>query len=210
MGFAFIPLESALRLSAGVLNLVGGVARFVEGQLLKYVASTMDSPVMAIGAGPNGARETMADLLERSVAQDTQGGRDDWHSWVLQQLLPDEARIVAALAEGDPVPLVHVLSRASQTRLLENASLIGRTAALTLPDMTPTYVGHLRALGIVGTGPEDQSDGPGYELLLADRAVRAALKEGTLGKLPARVVRRTLRLTDQGRALWEHTQPTSD
>jgi hypothetical protein len=41
---------------------------------------------------------------------------------------------------------------------------------------------------------------------MADRAVRAALKEGELSKLPARVLRRTLVLSDRGRALWDATR----
>ncbi|MEO8815286.1 MAG: Abi-alpha family protein, partial [Mycobacterium sp.] len=127
---------------------------------------------------------------------------------VLTQLVPDEARIIAALAEAkQQPPLLHVLPRSGHGRVLENASLIGRTAALTIPQMTPQYVAHLRSLGLVDTGPEDENNAKGYELLQADKAVRVALKEGELGKFPARVVRRTLVLTDRGRELWENTRP---
>lgn len=150
----------------------------------------------------------MADLLERSVVQNTEDGHRDVYLSILRQLVPDEARIIAALADGPPAPLIHVLPRAGgERRILENASLIGRTAALTLPSMTPTYVGNLRRLGLVETGPEDETNAAGYEMLMADRAVRAALKEGELSKLPARTVRRTLRLSDRGRALWDVCHP---
>ena len=149
----------------------------------------------------------MAALLERSLGQDTEASRRDVHLSILRQLVPDEARILAALAEGARAPLVHVLPRAGGDRILENASLIGRTAALTLPSMTPAYVTHLRALGLVETGPEDPEDKQGYEMLMADRAVRAAMKEGELSKLPARVVRRTVVLSARGRELWEACRP---
>ena len=155
------------------------------------------------------ASALMAELLERSVMQDTKSSKADWHAAVLSQLVPDEARVIAALAEASaPVPLLHVLPRSGRGRLLENASLIGRTAALTLPAMTPVYVTHLRALGLVETGPEDEENLKGYELLLADKAVRAALREGAMGKLPARVLRRTLMLSQRGRELWDSTRPT--
>ena len=152
--------------------------------------------------GPSPA-ELMSDLLERSLTQDTARGQRDAFVAVLRQLVPDEARIIAALAEGPPAPLVHVLPRAGGERILENASLIGRSAALTLPSQTPTYVTHLRQLGLVEEGPEDPDNKQGYEMLMADRAVRAALKEGELSKLPARTLRRTLVLTAHGRALWD-------
>lgn len=145
--------------------------------------------------------ELMARLLDRSLRQDSADSRRELHVAVLRQLMPDEARILAALAEGKPAPLVHVLPRAGGDRLLENASLIGRTAALTLPRRTPSYITHLRSLELVDTGPEDPAEQQGYELLMADRDVRDAMKAGELSKLPAKTVRRTLTLTDLGREL---------
>jgi hypothetical protein len=152
----------------------------------------------------------MSTLLARSLEQNAASSRDDYHRAVLRQLTPDEARIIAALAEGAPAPLVTVLRRGGGETVLENASLIGRTAAVTLPSMTPTYVSRLFDLGLVEAGPEDEKDPRGYELVLAEKQVRAALKEGELGKLPARVQRRTLRLSAHGRELWEATRPDGE
>lgn len=161
-------------------------------------------PEAAADASP---AQLMAHLLERSLTQDTAGGKREASVAMLRQLVPDEARMIAALAQGPSAPLLHVLPRGGGERILANASLIGRTAALTLPSQTPAYVTHLRRLGLVETGPEDPGNKQGYEMLMADKAVRAALKEGELGKLPARVVKRTLVLSAQGRALWEATRP---
>jgi hypothetical protein len=153
--------------------------------------------------------DLLSELLKRSLESDTVSGQRDLHVALLRQLVPDEARIIATLAEGPPAPLIHVLARAGgDRRILENASLIGRLAALTLPSMTPTYVTHLRQLGLVETGPEDTEAKEGYEMLMADREVRAALKEGELSKLPARTVRRTLRLSPRGRQLWDACRPS--
>ena len=149
--------------------------------------------------------DLMAALLERSVTQDTAAARRDHAAATLHQLVPDEARIIAALGGGQTPPLIHVLARAGGERILENASLVGRTAALTLPSMTAVYVTHLRQLGLVETGPEDPEGD--YEMLMADRAVRAALKQGELSKLPARTVKRTLQLSERGRELWELCRP---
>jgi hypothetical protein len=197
---------------ARVIETYGQGVETTEQVVLRILRSRMDA--VAPAAQPRRASATNSDdpaslmsgLLERSLQQDTAGSKRDVHISILRQLVPDEARIIAALAQGESPPLIHVLPRAGGARILENASLVGRTAALTLPSNTPTYVTHLRQLGLVETGPEDESNKQGYEMLMADRDVRAALKEGELSKLPARVVRRTLVLSARGRELWEACQ----
>lgn len=153
------------------------------------------------------AREMMAALLEDALEHDALRSEQEFYTAVVKQLLPDEARILQALADGSAVPTVSIYRRGSSDLLLDNASLVGRTAAVTLPSRTTKYVAHLLHLGLVELGPEDKDNGVGYELVLADREVRPALKEGALGKLPARVERKTLRLSEHGRALWEATRP---
>lgn len=152
-------------------------------------------------------QQMMSALLQESLGQNATSSEREYLVAVLRQLLPDEARIIAALADGPPAPTVSVYRRGSSDLLLDNASLIGRTAAVTLPSRTTRYVAHLLHLGLVELGPEDKANTVGYELVLADRQVRPALKEGAMGKLPARVERRTLRLSEHGRALWEATRP---
>lgn len=152
-------------------------------------------------------RELMTELLGDALAHDSVSSEREYLTAVVRQLLPDEARIIAALAAGVSAPTVSIYRRGSSELLLENASLIGRTAAVTLPSRTLRYVAHLLQLGLVELGPEDKSDETGYELILADRDVRPALREGSLGKLPARIERRTLRLSRHGEALWEATRP---
>lgn len=222
MGIFDVAAGVARRLPLGevpakAIELAGATAERTEREFYRFVRSRMEAsipPVAQTGRQLTATltstpRDLMADLLERSIHQDAQASRGDWFTSVLTQLVPDEARIIAALADGSAPPLLHVLPRSGHGRILENASLIGRTAALTLPQMTPVYVTHLRALGLVDTGPEDEENQKGYELLLADKGVRAALKEGEMGKLPARVLRRTLMLSERGRELWEHTRPTA-
>ena len=204
--------DDAARLARG-LGPVGALYARAERVTLGLLRARLDAvappPRAASASGaPDASPEAlMAQLLERSLTQDTAAGQRDAHVTILRQLVPDEARIIAALAEGPPAPLVHVLPRAGGERILENASLIGRTAALTLPSQTPSYVTHLRRLGLVETGPEDRDNKQGYEMLMADKAVRAALKEGELSKLPAKTLKRTLVLSDQGRALWDACRP---
>lgn len=219
MGIFDVAAGVARRLPLGevparAIELAGDAAGRAETEFFRFVRTRMEASIQPLPSSSRqlttaaaNPRDLMAALLERSVVQDAAESRGDWFTAVLRQLVPDEARIIAALAEGEVPPLLHVLPRSGHGRILENASIIGRTAALTLPHMTPVYVTHLRALGLVDTGPEDESNPKGYELLLADKGVRNALKEGEMGKLPARVLRRTLVLTERGRELWEHTRP---
>ena len=148
----------------------------------------------------------MTGLLARALEQSTSAGKDELFHRILDQIVPDEARIISALSDGSASPLVsvHALSRAGMLgeALIENASLVGRTANVALPALTPTYVGHLLALGLLETGPEDSDLKDEYQILQADNAVLKAITSGSRGPLPARVERRTVRLSALGQSLW--------
>lgn len=151
-------------------------------------------------------------LLARSVGQSTTGSRLELHEALLGQLVPDEARILAALSDGGVAAVVHVLprSRRSGTNLplIENASSVGRAAGVALPEMVPVYVTHLVQLGLVELGPEDDALKGDYELVMTETVVREALSQaGRRSVLPPRVTRQTLQLSDLGRSLWASCRP---
>lgn len=203
---------------ARALELSGQSLAAVEAATLRFLWARIGETVpeaRQLSAAPSrrqdGPDQIMSSLLARSLEQNTAASKQDYYRAVVAQLVPDEARILAALADGEASPLVTVFRRGGGgEKVLENASLIGRTAAVTLPSMTTKYVTHLFELGLVEAGPEDQDNQRGYELVLAEKDVRAALKEGELSKLPARVQRRTLRLSAHGRDLWAATRPGGD
>lgn len=203
---------------ARALELSGQSLAAVEAATLRFLWARIGETVpearqlsAAPSARQDGPEHLMSSLLARSLEQNTAASKQDYYRAVVAQLVPDEARILAALADGEASPLVTVFRRGGGgEKVLENASLIGRTAAVTLPSMTTKYVTHLFELGLVEAGPEDQDNQRGYELVLAEKDVRAALKEGELSKLPARVQRRTLRLSAHGRDLWAATRPGGD
>lgn len=149
----------------------------------------------------------MQSLLARALEQSTTSGTEELFHRILDQIVPDEARMIGALSDGTVSPMVsvHALTRAGLLgeALLENASLVGRTANVALPRLTPTYVGHLMALGLVEAGPEDDGLKDEYQILLAETDVLQAIRLGSRGPVPARVEKRTIRLTPLGIALWE-------
>lgn len=199
----------------GVRLYVGGLRRG-ERLMLSVLKQRMEllelpPPGVAgdedVSSGAPSAAETMEELLARSLEQSSAGGRSELFARIVQELVPDEARILESVSGGAGAALVHVETRSGR-RLLENATMLGSTAALTLPQMTTHYVGNLLRLGLVTIAAERPELKDEYEILLADRAVRQALKHG-VGPVPARAVRRSLQLSQIGRELWESCRAAS-
>ncbi|MFB1296934.1 Abi-alpha family protein [Mycobacterium sp. pW049] len=162
---------------------------------------------VAAAADTDSLGAKMARLLDRALDQNTRGSQTELYHHLLDQLVADEARILGALSDGSSSPLVNVygwLKPRTQGRpVLENASLIGRTANVALPHMVSQYISHLLALGLVEIGPEDATLDTDYEVLLAESTVLAAIKTASRGPVPARVDRFTLALSPLGKALWQ-------
>jgi len=192
------------------------VATWTERQALAVLRSRLDAaapqrPPAAITAGaesqrPEPLQSKMDRLLGRALEQNSRTGRQELFHKVLDQLVPDEARIIGALSDGSASPLLNVFARtvtgSGGDPILENASLVGKMANVSLPQMTPVYVSHLLSLGLLETGPEDPRLKDEYQILGADSAVLRALKKGKRGPLEAKVERYTVRLSVLGRDLW--------
>ena len=161
------------------------------------------------GPPPNGLTTKMRALLDRALDNSTSSSQVELFHHILDQLVADEARIISALSDGSASPLVTVhdwVRRAVPGRaVLENASLIGRTANVALPAMVPTYVSHLLSLGLVEIGPEDPDMKDDYEVLMAETAVLDAIRNASRGPLTAKVDKFTLTLSSLGKSLWEAT-----
>lgn len=192
------------------------VERAVLRQLRDRLDSVDDSSGLPLAApAPEAAPDEasapsvlLAGLLQDSVEQTTPAARTRLHRWLLQQLLPDQARILAALSDGSAYPLVHVVRKGPMggtgEPVLQNASTVGRAAGVALADQVPLYLTHLRALGLVEVGPEDETLREGYDIAETDAIVRAAL-EGAAGN-GVRTSRRTVRMSALGHDLWSACQ----
>ena len=211
VGLPWRVAGAGIRLSADSL-------RFTERLVLTALKTRMDAVAElprgenagtgpSANAGCSGSPSTeMETLLARSLVQSANHGGNEFYAKLLRELVPDEARILSALSDGSASALVHIERRgilAANRRRLENASSIGRTAALTLPHLTPTYITHLLRLGLVEIGPEAPELKLDYEALLAERPVREALKAAETGPVPPRTLRRTLLLSPLGSELWK-------
>lgn len=170
-----------------------------------------ESPAVVDGQ-VDAVRSALAELLRMSTELDRKAGREYLFLSIVRQLVPDEARILAALSDGSVYALVHVAGRSAlggpQRIVLRNASSVGRAAGVMLPDLVPNYVTRLESLGVVEVGPEDPALGVQYDILLTEDRVRAAEEEvRTVRKLTPRYARRTLRLSTLGEQFWAAADP---
>lgn len=162
---------------------------------------------VAVVPPPEPLRSAMAQLLNRSTNLDRDHAREYLYAIILRQLTPDEARIMSALSDGSPFPLVDVVERqglGSGRVVLRNASTVGKAAGVTLFDHVPAYVSRLVGLGLADVDDEVPALATQYEILLTDESVRAA--EELVKR--ARFVRHALRISPLGHAFWQACDPT--
>lgn len=150
------------------------------------------------------ASQLLSGLLTRAVEQSAADARENLIVRLLEDIEPDEARILAAMSDDTTYPLVHVITKTSMgrsgARLLENVSTVGRSAGIALPAYVPIYLARLRRLGLVTIGPESDEHADGYEILATEGIVQEVRKAH---ESPTRLLRRTLSLSSLGRDLWD-------
>jgi hypothetical protein len=144
-------------------------------------------------------RERGDELLRRSadVRED-----DDGHpayERILDELLPDEARILRLLYHAGPQAAVDVRAGAlplnSTTELIApGLSMIGAEAGCRRPERVPAYLDNLYRLGLVWFSREPVPGQSAYQVLEAQPDVIAALRSKGRG----RTVRRSIHLTPFG------------
>lgn len=153
----------------------------------------------------------ISQLLERALEQTRPEGLKSLLSFIAGQLLPDEARLLAAMSDSEGYPVIHVEITArgrSAAHKVATVSTLGRAAGISVPDSLPFYLAHLGSLGLVETAGEQPHNEDRYGMLEAEEAVRSALKEAKpLGRRAAKVIRASVRLTEFGQAVWRECAP---
>jgi hypothetical protein len=140
-----------------------------------------------------------AELLDRS--------RDVWntdtahpaYARILDELAPDEARILLLLLEGGPQPSVDVrtggpVGMVSSQLIAPGLTMIGARAGCRYLDQVPSYLNNLFRLGLVWFSREPLRDPLQYQVVEAQPDVLAAMHTVRFPK----VVRRSIHLTPFG------------
>ena len=166
-------------------------------------AAAPSSPAADTASGsPNGhvpLRERGADLLRASadVYHD-----DDCHpayQTILEQLAPDEARILRYMANEGPQASVDVrtggpIGMLSSQLIAPGLTMIGANAGCRRPERIHAYLNNLERLGLVWFSRETLEDQSSYQVLEAQPMVTDPMEQA--GR--ARTVRRSIHLTPFG------------
>jgi hypothetical protein len=157
-------------------------------------------------------RSAMEELLERSVTGSRSSSRDYLFGTIISQLVPDEARILAALADGSHYAAADLVARGrgrhGQHVVVANASTVGRTVGVGTPDNVPTYLTRLHNFGLIDFGPEDDSLDTQYDILGADDTVRRPRDAAGARPTSMRLVRKTVFMSQFGREFWAAADPS--
>ncbi|HET6168114.1 MAG TPA: Abi-alpha family protein [Marmoricola sp.] len=144
-------------------------------------------------------RERGEDLLRRS--------RDVWsddeahpaYGRILDELAPDEARILLLLLRGGPQPSVDVrtggpVGMVSSSLIAGGLTMIGPRAGARYLDEVPAYLNNLFRLGLIWFSREQLEDPLEYQVVEAQPDVLEAMHSVRF----ARIVRRSIHLTPFG------------
>jgi Abortive infection alpha len=206
------PVEAAAlaRDATEAAAVIGGLARAVSAGVPLATALTSAGESLGELAEPPGydgaeshdeltLRERGAELLERS--------RDVWNDEVahpayeriLDELAPDEARILLLLLQGGPQPSVDVrtggpVGMVHSQLVAPGLTMIGGRAGCRHLDQVPSYLNNLFRLGLVWFSREALRDQLEYQVVEAQPDVLAAMHSVKFPK----VVRRSIHLTPFG------------
>jgi hypothetical protein len=172
------------------------------------------NPTQSRKRGPHAPGELLRELLEISGEQSREQAQHAYYIAALKSLVPDEARILSALSDSTGFPLLHVMAGSrlggATHPVLQNVSNVGKIAGAQLTELTPHYIRRLRDWDLVQTGPEAPGFKTSYEILETDDAVRKTVEQIRKSGQRDAILRRTLKMSDLGRALWAACRISED
>lgn len=143
-------------------------------------------------------RDRGAALLDQSADVRYEETTHPAYERILDQIAPDEGRILRLLAMSGPEPSVDVrtarpLGVGSQL-VAPGLTMIGSKAGCRHADRVPAYLNNLNRLGLIWFSREPVEDPLRYQVLEAQPEVLAAIRDAGRG----RTVRRSIHLTPFG------------
>jgi hypothetical protein len=205
--------RQALELAQEIGGGVRGYAREFLGvaDLDRKLAQLMPAPPEESTNGARSDSEALraagAELLRRSAEVDVLDATHPAFARILQELAPDEARILRLMATEGPQPSVDVRSvqlmgMGSQI-VADGLNMIGPQAGVRNPDRVPSYLNNLYRLGLIWFSKEPIDDPIAYQVLEAQPSVLDAIRRAARAK----TVERSILLTPFGRDFCEAALP---
>lgn len=178
-----------------------GMERPGASALHRPLASEEPEPLReAVVVEPvNPLHQAGRELLRRSRDLDTDDRGHPAYARIIEQLAPDEARILMLLLHTGPQPSIDVrtgglLGTVSSTLVAAGLNMIGSRAGCRYVDRVPSYLHNLGRLGLVWFSRETLQDPAEYQVLEAQPDVLEAIHRVRRAK----VVRRSIHLTPFG------------
>jgi hypothetical protein len=145
-------------------------------------------------------RERGAELLRRSADVSLEEDSHPAYTRILEDLAPDEARILRLLHQEGPQPSVDIRSgvlplQSTSELVAAGLNMIGPEAGCRHLDDVPAYLNNLFRLGLIWFSRERLRNPRGYQVLEAQPEVAEALASAA----HTRTVRRSINLTPFGR-----------
>ena len=206
------------------LNAVAADLREYLRQALAIADVNGRLPIAAIEPPPNDAapapvrhqasvhdlRERGAELLRRSADLNHHEPAHPAFERILDELAPDEARILRLLAANGPQPSVDVRTvpalRVGSALVAPGLNMIGAEAGCRYLERVPAYLNNLFRLGLIWFSREALPEQERYQVLEAQPEVMGAMRAA--GR--ARTVRRSIHLTPFGADFCETCLPVAD
>jgi hypothetical protein len=148
-------------------------------------------------------QERAAALFDRAAEVAGEGEVHPGFDRIVDQLAPDEARILKLLVNEGPQPIVYVNKAAplgiGAREVARRLSIIGREAGCLHPEHVPAYLDNLVRLGLVAIRRDPVPDEQAYQVVEAQPEVIDAMKsvDGTIFR--GQSTRRSVHITDFGR-----------
>ncbi|HEX4109079.1 MAG TPA: Abi-alpha family protein [Solirubrobacteraceae bacterium] len=164
----------------------------------EHPAASARHPSRRGGHEPN-LQARGAELLRRSADVHYEEAAHPAYARILDELAPDEARILRMMRERGPQPAVDVRGAKNPLGLsahtvAQGISMIGPQAGVRYLERVPAYLNNLYRLGLVWFSREPLEDHMEYQVLEAQPEVAAAIKSAGRG----RTLRRSIVLTPFG------------
>ena len=134
----------------------------------------------ATAASERELRARGAELLRESAEVSVEERAHPAHAWILEQLAPDEARILRLLKVKGPQPAVDVCSAnligAASEIIAPNLTLLGPDAGCRDEERVPTYLNNLERLGLIQFLDSPLEDLAPYQVLEAQPMVLGTIR----------------------------------
>jgi hypothetical protein len=152
-------------------------------------------------------REQGAELLRESADVDFDDRTHPAYARILNELAPDEVRILRLLMVHGPQPSVDIraanLIGVGSQLVAQGLTMIGTEAGCRHLDRVPAYLNNLRRLGLIGVSDDALEDPMRYHVLEAQPDATEAIKRA--GRV--KTVHHTIEMTPFGRDFCEVCLP---